>query len=149
MSKFSELLNSIDEVKDKLNDNQYKEIMDKLMKLKNEEKDDEIYYKLEYEEIVITPFAYSDYEGEIIYETNETQTFKKQFIKVVNIDFRDELRNKKIWQGDIVKMIETGEICSDVCINNNFLKYIKEHSITKKFYTSTIIYRINKFERIK
>ena len=46
-------------------------------------------------------------------------------------------------------MIETGEIGSNVCINNYFLKKIKEHSITKKFYTSTIIYRINKFERIK
>ena len=149
MSKFSELLNSIDEVKDKLNDNQYKEIMDKLMKLKNEEKDDEIYYKLEYEEIVITPFAYTDEEGEIIYETNETQTFKKQFIKVVDVVFiGDEFRNKG-WDGHIVKMIETGEIGSNVCINNYFLKKIKEHSITKKFYTSTIIYRINKFERIK
>ena len=141
MSNLSALLNCIDEIKDNLNDKQYKEIMDKLMEL-NKDKED-IYYELEYEEIVMTPFAHTDEDGETHIEIKETHTLKKQFIKVI------DGANRNIgWRTNIRTMMLISEIDRYCIDNDSFLNYIKK-MITIDFYTSKIIYRINKFEKVK
>ena len=145
MSKFSELLNYIDEIKNNLNDKQYKEIMDKLMEL-NQEKDDEIYYKLEYEEIVITPFAHINEDGEICCEIEDIKTRKSQFIKVVDYEDMPPNRGEGRW-ALILDMFTIGMIDTDTLNCNEFMAHVKNNSLVKDYCTSKIIYRISKFER--